>query len=87
MLGIRNANEHLGLDLREDEDYATLAGFLMAHAGKVLTEGETVEIDRGVFRIERVDKRRIKQVRFTPGQIDSKLVLAPILFASLVSNL
>jgi CBS domain containing-hemolysin-like protein len=87
MLGIRNANEHLGLDLREGEDYATLAGFLMAHTGKVLTEGETVEIDRGAFRIERVDKRRIKQVRFTPRQIDSKLVLAPILFASLVSNL
>jgi magnesium and cobalt exporter, CNNM family len=87
MLAIRNANDHLGLNLPEDESFATLAGFLMAHTGRVLTEGETVEIDRGLFRIERVDKRRIKQVRFTPTRNDSKLALAPILFASLASTL
>ena len=87
MLAIRNANEHLNLSLPEDEDYATLAGFLMARTGRVLKEGETVEIDRGVFRIERLDKRRIKQVRFTPRSIDLNLSLVPILFASLASSL
>lgn len=87
MLAIRNANEHLNLSLPEDEDYATLAGFLMAHTGRVLKEGETVEIDRGVFRIERLDKRRIKQVRFTPRSIDLNLSLVPILFASLAASL
>jgi len=87
MLGIRTANEHLGLSLPEDEGYATLAGFLMASTGKVLTQGETVEIDQGVFRIERVDKRRIKQVRFTPRRIDLKLSLAPIVLASFASSI
>lgn len=83
MLAIRNANEYLGLNLPEDEDYATLAGFLMARTGKLLTEGETVEIEQGVFRIERVDKMRIKQVRFTPTSVDLKLSLVSIVFASL----
>ena len=87
MLGIRNANEHLDLGLPEDEGFATLAGFLMAHTGRVLTEGEIVEIDRGLFRIERVDKRRIKQVRFTPRKNDLKPSLAPIVFASLALNI
>jgi hypothetical protein len=44
----------------------------------VLTEGETVEIDPGLFRIERMDKGESSR-RFTPRQIDSTLVLAPIL--------
>ena len=87
MLGIRNANQHLGLSVPEDEGYATLAGFLMARTGKVLTQGETVEIDQGVFRIERVDKRRIKQVRFTPRRINLKLSLAPVFFATLASSI
>ena len=87
MLGIRNANEHLDLNLPEDEGFATLAGFLMAHTGRVLTEGETVEIDRGVFRIERVDRRRIKQVRFTPRGNDLKLSLVPVVLASLASSI
>ena len=87
MLGIRNANEQLGLSLEEDEGYATVAGFLMALTGKVLTEGESVEIDEGVFTIERVEKRRIKQIRFTPKRTDLKLSLAPILFASLAASI
>jgi CBS domain containing-hemolysin-like protein len=87
MLAIRSANERLDLNLPEDESFATLAGFLMARTGRVLTEGETVEIDRGLFRIERVDKRRIKQVRFTPRRTGSKLGLAPMFFASLACSL
>ncbi|HSQ23270.1 MAG TPA: hemolysin family protein [Pyrinomonadaceae bacterium] len=87
MLGIRNANEHLGLSLPEDEGYATIAGFLMARTGRVLTEGDTVEIDQGVFRIERVEKRHLKQVRFTPKRVGLKLALAPIIFASFAASI
>lgn len=87
MLGIRHANERLSLSLPEDQGYATVAGFLMARTGRVLTEGETVEIDQGVFRIERVDKRRIQQIRFIPKRIDLKLSLVPLVFASLAANI
>jgi CBS domain containing-hemolysin-like protein len=86
MLGIRNANQHLGLNLPEDEGYSTIAGFLMARKGKILTVGETLELDQGVFRIERVDNTRIRQVRFTPGKIDLKLSIASIVLASLATS-
>jgi len=66
MLAVRNANQHLGLELPEDEGYTTIAGFLMAATGRVLAEGEVVKSRRGAFTIERVDKRRIRRVRFTP---------------------
>lgn len=87
MLRIRDANEHLGLRLPEDQGYATIAGFLMARTGRVLTAGETIEVDQGVFKIERMEKRRIKQIRFTPRRIDFRLSLAPVILASLAASI
>jgi CBS domain containing-hemolysin-like protein len=66
MLAVRNANQHLGLALPEDEGYTTIAGFLMAAAGRVLVEGDVVKSSRGAFTVERVDKLRIRRVRFIP---------------------
>jgi CBS domain containing-hemolysin-like protein len=66
MLAVRDANQHLGLELREDEGYTTIAGFLMAQAGRVLAEGDSIKCNWGVFRVERVDKMRIRRIRFTP---------------------
>ena len=45
------------------ESYTTLAGFLMAEAGKVLNRGETVSFERHVFTIEDAAKRRILSIR------------------------
>jgi CBS domain containing-hemolysin-like protein len=66
MLAVRDANQHLGLDLPEDDSYTTIAGFVLAKAGRLLQPGEQVEDDAGVFQIERVDKRRISRIRFIP---------------------
>lgn len=85
MLAIRTTNQHLNLDLPEDEGYSTIAGFLMSESGRILKEGDTVRIARGVFKIERVDKRRIKQVRYTPVDNTLNLALAPLLLVSLAS--
>lgn len=87
MLAIRNANQHLGLDLREDEGYTTIAGFLMARAGRVLNENDSVEYDGGVFRVERVEKMRIRRVRFTPSSRQLNLMIMPLAFASLSAPL
>jgi CBS domain containing-hemolysin-like protein len=65
MLAVRDANRQLDLHLPEDESYTTLAGFLMAQTGRVLQQGETVEYENLQFKIERVDKRRIRRVRLT----------------------
>lgn len=66
MLAVGDANQHLGLELPEDEGYTTIAGFLMAHAGRVLAEGDKVKCNWGVFQIDRMNKLRIRRVRFTP---------------------
>jgi CBS domain containing-hemolysin-like protein len=64
MLTVRDANRQLRLDLPENEGYATIAGFLMATAGRVLDSGDSVKHNAGVFTIERVDNRSIRRVRF-----------------------
>lgn len=68
MLTVRDANRKLGLDLPDSEGYTTIAGFLMAKAGRVLLAGDSIEDDAGVFTIERVDNRSIKRIRFTKAR-------------------
>jgi CBS domain containing-hemolysin-like protein len=67
MLAVRDANRKFKLKLPEDAGYTTLAGFLLARAGHILTQGETVEHDGATFTVERVDRHRIRRVRFTPA--------------------
>jgi CBS domain containing-hemolysin-like protein len=67
MLSVRDANRQLSLNLPEDESYTTIAGFLMAKAGRVLEASDHVEHDSGVFIVEHVNDRRITQVRFVPS--------------------
>ena len=66
MLAVRDANQHLGLKLPEDDSYTTIAGLLLAKAGRLLEPGERVEDAAGTFEVERLDKRRISRVRFVP---------------------
>ena len=67
MLPVRDANKRFGLDLTEDEGYTTIAGYLLAKAGRLLRPGDRVEDAAGVFSVERVEKRRISRVRFRPA--------------------
>ena len=67
MLAVRDANKRFGLDLTEDEGYTTIAGFLLAKAGRLLAPGDQVEDEAGVFSVERVEQRRISRVRFRPA--------------------
>lgn len=67
MLAVRDANRKLRLKLPEDEAYTTVAGFLLAQAGRVLEPGDEVPIEDGVFRVERLERRRIVRIRFTPA--------------------
>lgn len=67
MLAVRDANRKFKLKLPEDAGYTTLAGFLLARAGRILKQGETVEHEGAVFTVERVDRHRIRRVRFTPA--------------------
>lgn len=62
-LAVRDLNRRLDMNLPISEGYTTIAGFLMSEAGQVLTEGQTVPFNGHTFKVEKVDKRRIKQVR------------------------
>ena len=66
MLSVRDANEYLKLDIPEDDGYTTIAGYLMDRAGRILQRGDRVDHERGVFEIERVERRRIIRVRLIP---------------------
>jgi CBS domain containing-hemolysin-like protein len=68
MLAVRDANRQFKLDLPEDGNYTTIAGFLQARAGRLLQPGDTVEHDGARFTVERVDGRRIRRIRFTPAE-------------------
>lgn len=58
--------ERTGIAVPEQGPYETVAGWLMSELGRLPEVGDSVEIDAGVFRIERLDGRRIDRVRYTP---------------------
>jgi CBS domain containing-hemolysin-like protein len=62
-LAVRDLNRRLEMNLPVSEGYTTVAGFLMSTAGEILHEGETVAFNGHIFRVEKVDKRRITLVR------------------------
>jgi CBS domain containing-hemolysin-like protein len=51
----------------EDGPYETVAGWMMSELGRIAQTGDTLEIDAGVFRVERMEGRRIDRIRFTPA--------------------
>ncbi len=62
-LAVRDLNKRLDLHLPVSETYTTIAGFLMSESGQLLNEGETVPFNGHIFKVEKVDKRRIMKVR------------------------
>ena len=58
--------ERAGVTVPEEGPYETVGGWLMSELGRLPVVGDTVEIDAGVFRVERLDGRRVDRVRFTP---------------------
>jgi CBS domain containing-hemolysin-like protein len=67
MLAVRDANRRFGLRLPEEAGYTTVAGFLLARAGRILRPGELVEHEGGRFLVEQVEGRRIRRIRYTPA--------------------
>jgi CBS domain containing-hemolysin-like protein len=86
MLAVRDANRRFNLHLPEEAGYTTLAGFMLAQAGRLLRPGEVVEYEGARFTVERVERRRIRRIRFVPAAETREEVLtqlAPFIFASL----
>jgi len=62
-LAVRDLNRRLKLSVPESEAYTTVGGFLMTEVGHVLKPGEVVQHDGLVFKVERVEKRRVMRVK------------------------
>lgn len=58
--------ERADVTVPEEGPYETVAGWVMSELGRIAQVGDTVEIEEGVFRVERMDGRRIDRLRFTP---------------------
>jgi len=69
-LAVRDLNKRLEMNVPVSESYTTIAGFLMAEAGMILSEGQSVAFNGHIFRVEKVVKRRITQVRM--AKIDAQ---------------
>lgn len=63
---IAAVNEALGLDLKESEEYNTIAGFILHFTEALPAEGDSFEIDGLSFTIRKMSTTRIEQVRIQP---------------------
>lgn len=59
-------NEVMPADIPESPDYDTVAGFVMRELGRVPAVGDQVRIDTGLLTVERMQRRRVERIRFTP---------------------
>jgi len=60
---IEELNEILGTDLKKEEDYDTIAGYLYNLLGKVPAQGDGYEADGLRFVVDRVVGQRLERVR------------------------
>jgi CBS domain containing-hemolysin-like protein len=63
--------DRAGVRVPDDGPYETIGGFLMNRLGRLPVVGDEIAIEDGVFRIERLDGRRIDRVRYTPTVTDA----------------
>jgi putative hemolysin len=62
-ISVRELNERLSMNIPETGQYVTLAGFLLAKSGHLMKEGEEVDFEGDIFRVEQMIGRRIMRVR------------------------
>lgn len=62
-LAVRDLNRRLDLSVPISDGYTTLAGFLMAQAGTILSVGHVVPYNGHLFTVEKVEKHRVVTVR------------------------
>ncbi len=62
-VNLDEVNDALDIDLPEEGEFETVAGFIFNRMGRLVEEGETVEYDGVELTIEETDNTRILQVR------------------------
>lgn len=61
----------IGLKISDDEDYDTIAGFVMSELGKIPQDGDVVELTTGQLKVIRMDGRRVDRIKYQPAEEDN----------------
>jgi len=70
-LNVHEANEALGTEFPEAEEFESVAGFLLDRTGRLVDEGETVTHDGVSLTAETVENNRVLEVRVElPEDVD-----------------
>jgi CBS domain containing-hemolysin-like protein len=59
----QEASRKFGFGAQQTMRAAPIGGFLMTEAGRVLKPGEVVQYNGLLFKVERVEKRRVMRVK------------------------
>ncbi|MFC6755972.1 MULTISPECIES: hemolysin family protein [Haloarcula] len=71
-LNVHEANEALGTEFPEGEEFESVAGFLMSRTGRLVDEGETVAHDGVSLTVETAENNRVLEVRVAlPEAVES----------------
>ena len=63
--------ERTGIKVPADDEYETVAGFVIDELDRIPEVGDEVDIDQGTLRVERVDGNRVDRLRFTRAETAS----------------
>ncbi len=70
---ISDLHERFGIDIPEDDEYQTLAGYILFRTGTIPAVGEEVTLDGLVFRILKSTATRLELIRLTvAGEADGE---------------
>lgn len=75
-LSIRDANKLLKLNLPESEAYHTIAGFMMARAGRLLKRGESVDYNGLKLTVQSTTRNRIVETKIE--RLTEEIAPAPL---------
>ncbi|QVG64775.1 HlyC/CorC family transporter [Curtobacterium flaccumfaciens pv. flaccumfaciens] len=78
--------DRAGVKVPEEGPYETVGGFVMSTLGRLPVVGDEVPLDGGVFRVERLDGRRIDRIRWTPTRPSSDTAATAIIIPSTKST-
>ncbi len=60
---VKDTNERLGLDIPEQADYHTLAGYMLDRLGHIPVAGEELEVKGALLSVDKVTGNRVLRVR------------------------
>ncbi len=60
---VKDTNERLGLDIPEQADYHTLAGYMLDRLGHIPVAGEELEVEGALLSVDKVTGNRVLRVR------------------------